>query len=100
MPVGDHAGRGVRLEVVTQPQRLRRRGAGGDAAVQGDGVPRAELKAVITETPGTGIGAEVVEVRQRSLGTGVVVIAWRRARARAVPSPRRVVAVAELRARP
>src|SRR5689334_903599 len=87
----------LRLQIGSQPVRLRRSAVGSDVAVQRDDVPGAEIEAVIALTEGAGILAKVLEV-WRGSRCCVVVIAGRRSCAELEAAPRGLVAVLEVRA--
>ena len=95
MHVRDSASRGMRSEVRAQPSLLRGAGlAAADlstVAVQRHGMPRAERVGVIALAGFAGGRAEVGEVSARA-GRPVLVVPNRRARARLVAAPRRLVA--------
>lgn len=99
MPVGERADRRRGRQLRPEPCGLRGAGVNGNIAVQGDGVLGAQREAVVAQARRAGVRSEVLEVR---LGAGreVLVITWHRPRAALEASPRRLVAVAKVLARP
>ena len=85
-------------KISLQPLLLRRACLHRDVAVQRNDVPFPEIEAVVTHASGAGHRAEV-SVVPLCARRFVVVIAWRRARPREVPAPRRGIAVFEVRQR-
>src|SRR5256885_4586801 len=94
MPVRHRATPGARDEIGAEPLLLSRARGRRDPAVQHHDVPVAQVVAVVALAGGPSRGAEIVEVW---LGTALLVLdlARRRAGARLVAAPNRVVALVE-----
>src|SRR5918996_32233 len=90
VPVGQDAALGGGHQVGPQPARLGRPGAVGDAGVQRDQVPAAQVEAVVAAPPRLGPLAEVVEVAGCP-GRPVLVVARHRPGPGLKTAPGRVV---------
>src|SRR5437660_6438426 len=92
VPDGELTLLGARREIAREPRHLRRERGARQIVVQHDDVPVAQVVAVIAEPARPHPQPEVVVRRGRALDR-VLVVAERGARAVAVPTPGRVVAV-------
>src|ERR1041385_7963993 len=99
MPVGEGAALRALREVCPQPLLLRRANVHRNAAVQSNDVPVAEVVAVVDFPRRARGGAEVVEITSGPCRV-VIVVARDRPGASLEPTPRGVVAVLVVAARP